>query len=67
MNNRNGHNAVAPLVARVDELALALDQLGLALRDTWGPRLLDIERDVAELVRILRARATPTPDAGDEK
>lgn len=67
MLERNGTTAAAHLVARVDELALALDHVTRELAETWRPRLLDLERDVGELLRILRERMTPTPDAGDEE
>lgn len=67
MLETNGHSAAAHLVARIDELALALDHVTHELADTWGPRLLELERDVGDLLRILRARMTPAADADDEE
>ncbi len=67
MNERNGRDVSAHLVARIDELALAVDELGRALRDTWGARLIEVEKDVDALLRIMRPRAARTPDAGDEQ
>ena len=67
MLDRNGDSAAVHLVARVDQLTLALDHVTRELAETWGPRLLELERDVGDLLRILRARMTPAPDAGDEE
>jgi len=67
MNDRNGHDVGAHLVARIDELALALDHVTRELADTWGPRLVELERDVGDLLRILRARVTRPTDGGDEE
>ena len=67
MNERNGRDVGAHLIARVDELALALDHVTRELAETWGPRLVELERDVGDLLRILRGRMTPAPDGGDER
>jgi len=67
MNERNGDSAVAHLVARIDELALAIDELGRGLQQTWGPRLIELEKDVDALLTMMQPRAARTPDAGDEQ
>lgn len=54
------------LVARIDELALAVDELGRALAETWGPRLVELTKDVDALLRIMQPHAARTPDAGAE-
>ncbi|MDP3909424.1 MAG: hypothetical protein Q8Q14_03450 [Gemmatimonadales bacterium] len=66
MQDGNGDSATVHLVARVDQLTLALDHVTRELAETWGPRLLELERDVGDLLRILRGRMSPTADAGDE-
>ena len=66
MLDRNGNTETVHLIARVDQLALALDHVTRELAETWGPRLIELERDVGDLLRILRARMTPAPDADDE-
>lgn len=67
MLDRNGNSATVHLLARVDQLQLALDHVTRELAATWGPRLVELEKDVDELLRILRARPARTPDAGDEE
>ncbi len=67
MNERNGRDVGAHLVARLDELMLTLDRVTRELQQTWAPRLLAVERDVDALLRIMRPRPARTPDAGDEQ
>lgn len=67
MLGQNGDNRYAHLAARVDELQAALDHVGRELDQTWGPRLLALERDVDALLELLAARAIPRPRAeGDD-
>ena len=67
MQERNGDSTAAHLVARIDELTRALDHVTRELAETWRPRLLEVEKDVDALLRIMQPRATRTPDAGDER
>ncbi|MDP3909319.1 MAG: hypothetical protein Q8Q14_02920 [Gemmatimonadales bacterium] len=56
----------AHLAARVAELQAALDHVTRELGEKWRPRLLELERDVDALLRIMQPRGARTPDAGDE-
>lgn len=67
MLDRNGNSETVHLIARMDQLALALDHVTRELAETWGPRLIELERDVGDLLRILRGRLVPPADAGDEE
>lgn len=62
MLDRNGNSETVHLVARVDQLTVALDHVTRELAETWGPRLLEMEKDVDALLRILRPGAAEISD-----